>query len=250
MQTAAPSKANGNESAPAPPPALSAAPPRSIVPLLDADPESGRLLSFNERAVVSTLALPVHTVSSDTLDVAQLVAEEHAHGALVLDGMIVRRIAIDNRVALLLLGPGDLFMLDSEPQNAGLADMACVASVGTELALLDTAILLTAARRWPQILVGLLARTAEQTDRVAVQLAIGHLPSIEERLLAIMRLLAERWGYVTLEGTVIPLALTHATLGELAGARRPTVTLALTRLADRGALVRHANGWLLRRQSG
>jgi hypothetical protein len=139
--------------------------------------------------------LPVHTVSSDTLDVAQLVAEEHAHGALVLDGMIVRRIAIDNRVALLLLGPGDLFMLDSEPQNAGLADMACVASVGTELALLDTAILLTAARRWPQILVGLLARTAEQTDRVAVQLAIGHLPSIEERLLAIMRLLAERWGY-------------------------------------------------------
>jgi hypothetical protein len=63
--------------------------------------------------------------------------------------------------------------------------------------------------------------------------------------MAIMWLLAEKWGYVTRAGTVLPLALTHATLGYLIGARRPTVTLALGELAERGRLVKQDDGWLI-----
>jgi hypothetical protein len=43
----------------------------------------------------------------------------------------------------------------------------------------------------------------------------------------------------------MPLALTHETLGALVGARRPTVTLALRKLTDDGALVAQDPGWLL-----
>ena len=42
--------------------------------------------------------------------------------------------------------------------------------------------------------------------------------------------LAERWGNHTPEGIVIPLRLTHAQIGELIGAQRPSVTTALSRL--------------------
>jgi len=50
---------------------------------------------------------------------------------------------------------------------------------------------------------------------------------------------------VTKLGTHLPLTITHQTFGELIGARRPTVTLALHELTDRGALITQPNGWLL-----
>ena len=86
---------------------------------------------------------------------------------------------------------------------------------------------------------------AEQSDRLATQLAICQLPRVDQRLLAMMWLLAESWGQVTSAGTTLPLTLTHDTLGGLVGARRPTVTLALGELTDRGAIVRQDRGWLL-----
>jgi hypothetical protein len=46
---------------------------------------------------------------------------------------------------------------------------------------------------------------------------------------------------------VVPLALTHRILGQLVGARRPTVSTALSELAEREELVRRSDGsWLLR----
>jgi hypothetical protein len=86
---------------------------------------------------------------------------------------------------------------------------------------------------------------AEQSERAAAHIAISQLPRVEERLMAMMWLLAERWGYVTEAGTVVPLALTHETLGELIGSRRPTVTLALGKLTQRGALGKDDRGWLI-----
>jgi CRP-like cAMP-binding protein len=60
-----------------------------------------------------------------------------------------------------------------------------------------------------------------------------------------MWLLAESWGLVTPTGTVLPIALTHAALGGLIGARRPTVTLALGNLSASGLVRREPRGWLL-----
>jgi hypothetical protein len=123
-------------------------------------------------------------------------------------------------------------------------ERGCRVVATARLALLGRDVLV-GAHRWPRLLAGLHARTAEQIERVAVQLAICQLPRVEDRLLALLWLLAENWGRVTPAGTSLPLALTHETLGALVGARRPTVTLALGELAERGAVVRQGRSWLL-----
>jgi len=43
----------------------------------------------------------------------------------------------------------------------------------------------------------------------------------------------------------VPVSLTHDALGELIGARRSTVALALNELSERGAVVRQNGSWLL-----
>jgi DNA-binding IclR family transcriptional regulator len=59
-------------------------------------------------------------------------------------------------------------------------------------------------------------------------------------------LLSDRWGAVTPDGVRVTLPLTHETLAMLVGSRRPTVTLALQRLARAGLLMREpGHSWLL-----
>jgi hypothetical protein len=110
--------------------------------------------------------------------------------------------------------------------------------------MLDDRVLL-AARRYPRLIAGLHIRMGEQYQRLAAHLVICQLPRVEDRVLSMMWLLAESWGRVTISGTILPITLTHDAVGEMIGARRPTVTLALRELADRGALFRQDGGWLL-----
>jgi CRP-like cAMP-binding protein len=57
--------------------------------------------------------------------------------------------------------------------------------------------------------------------------------------------LAERWGRVSTQGVRLPLQLPHRTLATLVGARRPSVTTALSGLARDGLVERTDDGWLL-----
>jgi DNA-binding transcriptional ArsR family regulator len=59
-------------------------------------------------------------------------------------------------------------------------------------------------------------------------------------------LLAERWGRVGPDGVHVTLPLTHEVLAMLVGSHRPTVTIALQRLARAGLLIRErSDRWLL-----
>jgi hypothetical protein len=87
---------------------------------------------------------------------------------------------------------------------------------------------------------------AERAQRLAVTQAISQLNRVDRRLLALFWHLAERWGRVSRDGIVVPLALSHRLIGELVGARRPTVSTALAELAREGQLARRQDGtWLL-----
>jgi CRP/FNR family transcriptional regulator, cyclic AMP receptor protein len=218
---------------------------RQRVSLLEADPEMDRLLTGKERAAARRVMLPVHTVAREHFDIRTLLAEAGAIGVFVLEGTLFQWLKINDRLTLRLLGPGDLFIPSTELQAALPMQFGCIATAATRVALLNERAL-SAARRWPHMTATLLGHMAGQTERVAVQLAIAHLPRIDQRLLAIMALLAERWGQVTPDGTVIPVALTHETLGGLIGSRRSSVTVALSRLAKHGHLLKHERGWLLR----
>ena len=101
--------------------------------------------------------------------------------------------------------------------------------------------------QYPEITAALFDRLSERSLRLATTQAISQLTRVDRRLKALFWHLAERWGRVGGDGVVIPLALTHRILGQLVGARRPTVSTALSELAERDELVRRADGsWLLR----
>jgi len=214
----------------------------STVGLLEVEPAIGRFLTSAERVAVSDLvSVPIATAPRGEFT---LLREGESFAALVLDGMLFQRLRVANRVALRLLGPGDILAVGGTLRSPLLTQVECRAAMPTQLALLGDEVL-SAAGRWPRLMAGLHARIAEQSERLAIQLVICQLGRVEDRLLALLWLLAESWGRVTPVGTAVPVSLTHDALGELIGARRPTVTLALNELSERGAIVRQDSGWLL-----
>ena len=100
--------------------------------------------------------------------------------------------------------------------------------------------------RFPEIGAVIVDRLSERAQRLAVTQAISQLNRVDRRLLALFWHLAERWGRVARDGIAVPLVLSHRLIGELVGARRPTVSTALAELARDGQLVRREDGtWLL-----
>jgi hypothetical protein len=102
-----------------------------------------------------------------------------------------------------------------------------------------------AAQRWPTLAATAQARLAALGERLAVHLAICQLPRVEQRILALLWHLAERFGRMTADGVVLDLRLKHRLIGELVGAQRPTVSLALTTLLEEGLVRRRPGGALL-----
>jgi DNA-binding transcriptional ArsR family regulator len=115
----------------------------------------------------------------------------------------------------------------------------------TRLAVLDTAFAVRVAR-WPSIAGRLVGRVAQRARYLALTQAVTHLPRTHSRLLMLFWLLAERWGKVGPDGVHVTLPLTHELLSVLVGSHRPTVTIALQRLARAGLLTRErSDRWLL-----
>ena len=107
---------------------------------------------------------------------------------------------------------------------------------GVRLALLDRRIA-AALGRYPEINAVIVDRLSERAQRLAITQAISQLNRVDRRLLALFWHLAERWGRVARDGIAVPLVLSHRLIGELVGARRPTVSTALAELAREGQLV-------------
>lgn len=221
-------------------------PRRSVKGLLDAEPDLVRFLSQEQRAVAERFALPLAIAEKDD-DIEALLRDAGAFGALVLTGLLVQAVSVDTQRTLRLIGPGGHAPIPQQPRSIPSQASLVVAAARTELVLLGDEFLL-ASRRWPWLVHSLHARMMEQSERLMTQLAICQLPRVEDRLIAMMWLLAERWGRVTPAGVRLPLSLSHETLGELIGARRPTVTLAIKKLAERNTLIRQDHEWLILEQ--
>lgn len=71
------------------------------------------------------------------------------------------------------------------------------------------------------------------------------VPVYARRLLALLWSIAEWQGVVRPDGVWVPMALTHETLAQMVGARRPTVSLGLRALAEQGMVRAESDGWLI-----
>jgi CRP/FNR family cyclic AMP-dependent transcriptional regulator len=172
-------------------------------------------------------------------------------GLLMLEGVIVREATVGDHPSAELLGPGDLLRAWEDPDSEELLPRTIewTALTATQVAVIDHGFAVRAAQ-WPEVFAGLIDRAARRAERLVVMQAIAHLTRVDDRLLALLWCLAERWGRVVPDGVLVSLRLSHRTLAGMVGARRPSVTTALGQLMARGELERRGEGeWLLRGQA-
>jgi CRP-like cAMP-binding protein len=217
--------------------------------LLTLDPDLGRLLSPERRAAAEReLRTRVTAFQVGEWDGGRLADADPTHlGLLVVDGVLAREVVLADTVSTELLGPGDILRpwhIEGPPELLAVA-VRWNALAELKLALIDRR-LAAVLGRYPEIGAVIVDRMSERAQRLAITQAISQLNRVDRRLLALFWHLAERWGRVSRDGIAVPLALSHRLIGELVGARRPTVSTALAELARDGQVVRRDDGtWLL-----
>jgi hypothetical protein len=224
----------------------STGPPVSV---LDADPDLARWLTPGEMgAARRDTVVPVVVVNSGGWEPEPPKACGWRHlGSLVLEGILARDEKLAGSTSTELVGPGELLQPWTEESDDALLPHRVSWTVlePARMGVLGPTFVASAAR-WPVVTAALLGRAVRQSSRAATLHAICQLSRVDMRLLALFWYLAERWGKVGADGVVLPLQLPHEALGHLIGAKRPTVTLALQRLAERDLVQRRDDGtWRL-----
>jgi CRP/FNR family transcriptional regulator, cyclic AMP receptor protein len=219
------------------------------IQLLNADPELARDLDPRRarEAALRLYARAVDIPRGRWLPTVRLDGSRPI-GLLILDGLMVREATVGDHPAAELLGPGDVMRAWDEAGEDELLPrtIAWSALTQTRVAVIDHAFAVRAAQ-WPEVFAALLDRASRRAERLVVLQAIAHLTRVDDRLLALLWCLAERWGRVVPGGVLVSLRLSHRTLAGMIGARRPSVTTALGQLIARGELERRADGeWILR----
>jgi CRP/FNR family transcriptional regulator, cyclic AMP receptor protein len=223
-------------------------PVTQLVRLLDADPDLGigldadRLQAARRHLVAEVALIP----AGGSIDAAYARADpDRLLGLLILDGVVMRQVRLVGETGVELLAAGDLIRPWQAP-----ADFASVPGESSwrvceaaQVALLDEDVL-EALAGFPSIASQITARLVQRSNTLALLLAVAQLPRLDSRLLAVLWHLADRFGRVEPGGIVVPLRLSHGTLATLVRARRPSVTTALGRLAEAGAVARTRAGHL------
>jgi CRP-like cAMP-binding protein len=220
----------------------------SLVRVLEEDPSLADGLDPAERAVAARDALavcravprgPFVPPAADTISAGDL-------GLLLLDGFVARETVVSGRRTLELTGPGDVgrpWDVSGDEGSAVRATTTWTVLQPSRLVLLDDRFARVAGR-WPQLISTLLCRALQRSRWLTLCAAASAIPRLQDRLLVLLWLIADRWGRVTPRGIVVPLRLTQSQLAAMAGARRPSVSTAMTALAAKGLVVRERGGGL------
>jgi CRP/FNR family cyclic AMP-dependent transcriptional regulator len=219
-----------------------------LVSVLDSDSALAESVPPEVRAQArqATAATTMHFPVGPWRDPISVDRARGGYGLLVLDGVLLRRAAIEGRHAAELLGPGDLlrpWQYDG-PEPTLEVEWTWRVVASTSVAVLDPRWTARAAA-WPQLGVELAGRALGRSLRLVTAMAIAQQPRLDVRLWMLFWDLADRFGKVHADGIHVDLPLTHEVLSHLAGARPPSVSGALTRLSDEGRLRRSGRHWIL-----
>ncbi|MDQ4125851.1 MAG: helix-turn-helix domain-containing protein [Actinomycetota bacterium] len=218
------------------------------VPLLRADPAlEGAIPPPYHFIAERALRAPALRLSAGFWEGRLPETSRHPFAFLILDGFVFDELTCHGVRAAQLLGAEDVLVPQAtrDPELLVLNQRYRVHD-RLVLAVLDDRFR-ALVRRWPELDDVLRARLATQLQRSAALGAILQLSRVEDRIVALLFQMAERWGRVTKDGVRVPIRLTHEMLGRLVGARRSTVTLALRQLTEDHRLSRGARGsWILR----
>jgi CRP/FNR family cyclic AMP-dependent transcriptional regulator len=219
--------------------------------LLRADPELENAIPAADREhALRTLRVQVCRLTAGPIDFAKLDLPSSTFALLITRGAITDDVLVGERVMTQLLIGGDVLLIDRPSPTAPASSRRLGVIDDAHIAVLDQRFMLGAAR-WPGLMQTVMTRLADQQHRLAVHGAICQLPRVEERITAIFCHLASRTGTVTPDGVLLREPLAHRQIADLIGARRPTVSLALTFLQDHDIVRRRDDGrWLLPHYTG
>ncbi len=225
---------------------------RKAVRVLDVDRGLASVLSEEELASARRYAVAdVVELPRGKHDPKQLFDGEGLLGLLVIDGLMIRQVAVADRHCGELVGEGAVLRPWDDFGHAAPLPFEVNWRViqNTSVARLDRRFLATIVH-WPALIEAFTARATERAHTLAFNVAIHCLRHVHLRLLVLLWNFADRFGRVTADGTHVPLPLSHSDLAELVGAARPSVSVALKQLADDGLAWRHeADGtWMLSRE--
>jgi CRP/FNR family transcriptional regulator, cyclic AMP receptor protein len=161
--------------------------------------------------------------------------QEGNFGLMLLEGLLAREVTVADYTCAELLGPGDVLQpwLRIGPDQSVATEVDWDVVQPVKAAVLNRQFA-TSAARWPEIPAAVSRRLMQRTHWLAFHLAICGLRRIEDRLLLTLWHFADRWGTVTRDGVRLDLRLTHDLLASVIGARRPSVSNGLRRLAEEG----------------
>jgi hypothetical protein len=219
-----------------------------MVSLLDLDPELGAALDAVQlRHARLRLGAHVEVVPQGPWEPAVIAEQRRGpFGVLVIEGLFARELSVAGGSALELFGPSDVltpWLSDIPGMLEVTATWSAVESC--RIAVLEPGLTHVAAG-WPPVLEALAHRAGCRAERLSVHHAIAQLPRVEQRIVTLLWYVSERWGRVTADGVSVTLPLNHSRLGQLVGARRPTVSLALKELDSQDLVHRRDDGtWLL-----
>ena len=217
---------------------------REVAQLLTEQPDLGARLEADELAA-ATPVLRARTVvlTEEPLTIPDEVRQPGSLGLLVLEGWLGFRIREHGVQRLELVGPGDLIRPWMEQEDVVALRPApdWIVLERVRVAVLDRRFAVVAGR-WPEISEALMERLVRRSRRLVAQMAAAAQRSAEDRILLLLWQLAERCGTVGPDGIRIPLRLTHQTIGELVGTRRPPTTAAIGRLRRQGRLATTSDG--------
>ena len=167
------------------------------------------------------------------------------YGLLVLEGVLLRRVGTAGRYGAELLAAGDLLRpWEFDGEDSLGFETGWRVLVPTRLAVLDLA-WTERMGRYPKVGPALAGRALGRSRRLTSMMAIAQQPRLDDRLWMLFWELADRHGRVHSDGVHVDLPLTHEVLSHLVAARRPSVSGALTKLAEQGRLSRNGRGWVL-----
>jgi CRP/FNR family transcriptional regulator, cyclic AMP receptor protein len=220
-----------------------------VVSLLELDGELGELVppARLEQARLASEVM-VQTVRRGVWNLGEIAAPAPRHpGLLIIDGFLARDLMMPGNITTELLGPGDFLRPWSRHRGVATISRAAQWTVleDAQVALLDQRFAVRTAAH-PEVGTMLLDRLNRRVERLAVAQAIVGLNGVDRRILTLFWHLAELWGRVTPRGVVVPMTISHRMVAQLVGARRATVTTAITQLHHDGELERANDGtWLL-----
>ena len=215
-------------------------------PVVQLDAQLRERRSAFDTDAARRLVARVRHVARGPFDAAAIVPDPaDSLGLLVLDGLIALGLDAGRAQVSWLIGPGDLIRPWDMRETCLTEQTRWHALTNTRVALLDGDF----SRRTggiPVIARSVVAKAAQTSQWLLAKSLIVSAPVIEERLLLLFALLAERWGKVRSEGVWLELPLTHEMLARMSGARRPSVSTALRSLGDAGLVESmHRGCWLL-----